>query len=150
MARRVRAQTTVIALAFALLLTGCSNQGEVAGSREIIPCSNQIRSEIREITQSQLLAFQGGRVSDAYRYFSDSFQSDIDKESFSIIAGSNYPMLINSTSIAYGECRSIVSGYAQAVVVKAGDRSHKLLYFFTGEASELSKSLKVEGITVED
>jgi hypothetical protein len=109
-----------------------------------------VRSEVQEIIQAQLAAFQGERVTDAYQYFSDNFQSDIDKESFAIIAGSNYPMLINSTSIAYGECRDINPGYAQAVVVKAEGRSHKLLYFFAGKVSELSKSLKVEGITVED
>jgi hypothetical protein len=142
-----------LALTIALLTAGCSDQGKEAGAQSIVPCSTQAKIQIKEITQIQLLAFQGERVSDAYQYFSENFQSDIDKETFAIIAGSNYPMLINSTSIAFGECRAISPGYAQAVVVKADGASHKLLYFFTGEGDVgdgESESLKIEGITVED
>jgi hypothetical protein len=147
---RIKLSVTSLALIFAFLISGCADQGEEAQSQKIIPCSAQAKSEIKDVIQIQLLAFQGERVSDAYQYFSENFQSDIDKETFAIISGTNYPMLINSTSIAFGECRAINPGYAQAVVVKAGGASHKLLYFFTGEGDEESESLKIEGITVED
>lgn len=116
--------------------------GEVA----VTPCEPADSREIQTVITSQAFAFRSRNVSGAYAYFSDNFQEDIDKERFSLIAGTNYPMLLSGGSLIFGECRMIDIGYAQAVTLTGDSGTSRLLYFL----SQADRTIKVEGITVED
>lgn len=112
---------------------------------ETVACDDSQSREIRTLVQNQSFAFRSQNVSGAYSYFSESFRSDIDVERFSLIVGTNYPMLLKGNSIAFGECRVIDIGFAQAVTVTTDDGANKLLYFIT----QANGTMAVEGITVE-
>lgn len=108
-------------------------------------CEQEESRGIQTLIQNQAFAFRAQDVTGAYAYFSDNFQSDVDKERFSLIVGTNYPMLLQGGGLAFGECRVVSIGYAQAVTLTGADASYRLLYFIT----ESDGPLKVEGITVE-
>lgn len=110
-----------------------------------VACEDGVSREIRTLIQNQAFAFRSQNVSGAYSYFSKNFQEDVDIERFSLIVGTNYPMLLSGSSLAFGECRVVSFGFAQAVTVTADDGGHQLLYFLTDAEGPIA----VEGITVE-
>jgi len=113
---------------------------------EVTQCQESDFRSVQTLIQNQVFAFKAQNVSGAYAYFSNSFQSDIDKEKFSLIVGTNYPMLLRGGTMGFGECREISIGFAQAVTLTGDSGSHRLLYFI----SKADGPIKVEGITVEN
>lgn len=110
-------------------------------------CEQSDTREIQSLIQNQAFAFKSQNVSAAYSYFSENFREDVDIERFSLIVGTNYPMLLSGSSLAFGECRVIDIGYAQAVTVTTDDsQARRLIYFLT----RVNENLAVEGITVEE
>ena len=133
----------------ASLFSGVVTSGE--DEPTIVACDEAVSREIRTLVQNQAFAFRSQNVSAAYSYFSKNFQDDVDIERFSLIVGTNYPMLLSGTSLAFGECRVVDFGFAQAVTVTADDGPHALLYFLTDTSAAGEKaSIAVEGITVEN
>ena len=146
---RYRKQLTLALVAVLILSQAASlfsgvmstNQEEVA----TVACDDAQSREIRTLVQNQAFAFRSQNVSSAYSYFSEGFRSDVDVERFSLIVGTNYPMLLSGNSLAFGECRVIDIGFAQAVTVTTDAGASKLLYFIT----KADGPAAVEGITVE-
>lgn len=134
------------ALAVSLVGQGVQSQNSAEESSKFQPCSESSSRAIRNLIQNQLAQFRAQDVSGAYQYFSAQFQKDIDKERFSLIVGTNYPMLLEGTSASFGECRIITNGFAQALTTTSPKGENKLLYFI----SERDGPIKVEGITVEE
>lgn len=147
---RYRKQLTlglVAILIFSLaasLFSGVINSG--GDEVTVTACEASDSREIQTVVTSQAFAFRSRNVSGAYAYFSSNFQEDIDKERFSLIAGTNYPMLLSGGSLIFGECRVIDIGFAQAVTLTGDSGTSRLLYFL----SQTDGAIKVEGITVED
>ncbi|MGA1279244.1 MAG: DUF4864 domain-containing protein [Candidatus Nanopelagicaceae bacterium] len=141
--------TLAIVLILILSLAASLFSGVIESSNQEVSTTACLEGETRAIQtliQNQAFAFRAQDVTGAYAYFSDNFQGDVDKERFSLIVGTNYPMLLQGGGLAFGECRVISIGFAQAVTLTGSDRSHRLLYFVT----EADGPLKVEGITVEE
>jgi hypothetical protein len=140
--------TLAIVLILILSLAASLFSGVIESSNQEVSttaCKEEKSRAVQTLIQNQAFAFRAQDVTGAYAYFSDNFQSDVDKEQFSLIVGTNYPMLLEGGGLAFGECREISIGYAQAVTLTGAERSHRLLYFIT----EADGPLKVEGITVE-
>jgi hypothetical protein len=146
---RYRKQLTLAIVAILILSLAASLFAGVieGGSEEVAtePCDQSSARTIQTLIQNQAFAFRAQDVSGAYSYFSQNFQSDIDKERFSLIVGTNYSMLLAGGALAFGECRVIKIGFAQAVTLTGESKSHRLLYFI----SSADGPIKVEGITVE-
>lgn len=145
---RYRRQITLgIVLILILSLAASLFAGVIESSNEevaITQCEPDSARSIQTLIQNQAFAFRAQDVSGAYAYFSDNFQTDVDKERFSLIVGTNYPMLLTGGALAFGECRVVDIGYAQAVTITGEGSSDRLIYFVT----EADGPLKVEGITV--
>lgn len=146
---RYRKQITLAIVLILILSLAASLFSGVIESRNeevsVTACEPSSARSIQTLIQNQAFAFRAQDVSGAYAYFSDNFQSDVDKERFSVIAGTNYPMLLSGGALAFGECRVIDIGFAQAVTLTSESASHRLIYFIT----EADGPVKVEGITVE-
>ncbi len=148
---RYRKQLTLgLVIVLILSLAASLFSGVVTSDREVtatVACEDSDAREIQNLIQNQAFSFKSQNVAAAYSYFSASFREDVDIERFSLIVGTNYPMLLSGTSLAFGECRVIDIGFAQAVTVTTDDsRARRLIYFLT----QTDGSLAVEGITVED
>jgi hypothetical protein len=148
MVRSTRSVSLFILATLTLFLSGCANSdGEnVNGSSAKQACEESTRNSIQNLINIQAQEFRAGNVSGAYRYFSSSFQADIEKEKFAVLAAENYQALLNSTAISYGECRTLEFGFAQAVTVTSGSGNEKFLYFVT----EVDGPIRIEGITIEN
>lgn len=146
---RYRKQLTLALVAVLILSLAASLfSGVVNTSSEPVaatPCEPSSSRTVQTLIQNQAFAFRSQNVSAAYAYFSKNFQEDVDKERFSLIVGTNYPMLLTGGALAFGECRVIDIGFAQAVTLSGDETSHRLLYFI----STADGPLAVEGITVE-
>jgi hypothetical protein len=135
-------------LSLTFFFSGCAKTENQVGVRSSgkVACDSSAKSSIQNLINIQAQEFRVGNVSGAYQYFSSSFQKDIDKERFSVLAAENYQALLNSTAISYGECRKLEFGFAQAVTVTSGAGNVKFLYFVT----EADGPIRVEGITIEN
>jgi hypothetical protein len=147
---RYRKQLTLALVAILILSLAASLFSGVMTSStqevETKACQESDFRAVQTLVQNQAFAFRAQNVSGAYAYFSDNFQADVDKEKFSLIVGTNYPMLLSGGTMAFGECREISIGFAQAVTLTGESGSHRLLYFI----STADGPIKVEGITVEN
>lgn len=146
---RYRKQLTIGLVALLILSLAASLFSSVLSTgtdqADPLPCEQSSARMVQSLIQNQAFAFRSQNVSAAYGYFSQNFQKDVDKERFSLIVGTNYPMLLTGGTFAFGECRVIDIGFAQAVTLAADQVTHRLLYFI----SDADGPIKVEGITVE-
>ncbi len=146
---RYRKQLTLgLVLLLILSLAASLFSGAVTSENEetqAVLCEERESREIRTLIENQAFAFRSQNVAGAYGYFSENFRKDIDVERFALIVGTNYPMLLSGTSLAFGECRVIDIGYAQGVTLTTETGTDQLLYFVTKKAGVIA----VEGITVE-
>lgn len=134
----------ILSLAASLFSGVMTSQQEKSAT---ITCDQSDVREIQNLVQNQAFSFRSQNVSAAYSFFSENFREDVDIERFSLIVGTNYPMLLSGSSLAFGECRVIDIGYAQAVTVTTDDsQARRLIYFLT----RVDGTLAVEGITVEE
>lgn len=133
----------ILSLAASLFSSVVSSQSPESAA---VACEESDARQIQTLVQNQAFSFRSQNVSAAYSFFSENFRDDVDIEKFSVIVGTNYPMLLSATSLTFGECRVIDIGFAQAVTVSTDDsEAGRLIYFLT----EVDGPLAVEGITVE-
>jgi hypothetical protein len=100
---------SAIALAFTLLLSGCSSSKNSAeGSLQIIPrlpsCSQSDIDTGSAWIKGQLAAFAQQDFKTAYSFASESFQSARSLDQFTEIITARYGFLLNATSSSIDKC----------------------------------------------
>jgi len=113
---------TAIALAFTLLLSGCSSSKNTAeGSLQIIPrlpsCSQSDIDAGSAWIKGQLAAFAQQDFKTAYSFASESFQSARSLDQFTQIITTQYGFLLNATSSSIDECTSVDKDFIFDVTV---------------------------------
>ena len=113
---------TAIALAFTLLLSGCSSSKNTAeGSLQIIPrlpsCSQSDIDAGSAWIKGQLAAFAQRDFKTAYSFASESFQSARSLDQFTQIITTRYGFLLNATSSSIDECTPVDKDFIFDVTV---------------------------------
>jgi hypothetical protein len=101
--------TTALAVAFTLLLSGCSSSSTTENARQesTTPQPSCSQSEIdggSAWIKGQLAAFANQDFESAFSFASESFQSNRSLEEFTAIISSGYGFLLNSRTNSVGEC----------------------------------------------
>jgi hypothetical protein len=109
MAKSTITTTTALAVAFALLLSGCSSSQSTqnATQESTTPQPSCSQSEIdggSAWIKGQLAAFAKQDFKSAFGFASESFQSNRSLEEFTAIISTGYGFLLNSRSNSVGEC----------------------------------------------
>jgi hypothetical protein len=109
MAKATITTVTALAVAFTLLLTGCSSSTttEKATQESSTPQSSCSQSEIdggSSWIKGQLAAFSKQDFESAYGFASKSFQSGRSLEEFTAIISSGYGFLLNSRTNTVSDC----------------------------------------------
>ena len=113
---------SAIALAFTLLLSGCSSSKNTAeGSLQIIPrlpsCSQSETDAGSAWIKGQLAAFAQQDFKTAYSFASESFQSARSLDQFTQIITTQYGFLLNATSNSIDECTPVDKDFIFDVTV---------------------------------
>ena len=113
---------SAIALAFTLLLSGCSSSKNSAeGSLQIIPrlpsCSQSDIDTGGAWIKGQLAAFAQQDFKTAYSFASESFQSARSLDQFTQIITTRYGFLLNATSSSIDECTPVDKDFIFDVTV---------------------------------
>jgi hypothetical protein len=113
---------SAIALAFTLLLSGCSSSKNSAeGSLQIIPrlpsCSQSDIDTGGAWIKGQLAAFAQQDFKTAYSFASESFQSARSLDQFTQIITTQYGFLLNATSNSIDECTPVDKDFIFDVTV---------------------------------
>lgn len=113
---------TAIALAFTLLLSGCSSSKNAAeSSLQIIPrlpsCSQSDLDAGSASIKGQLAAFAQQDFKTAYSFASDSFQSARSLDQFIQIITTRYGFLLDATSSSIDECTPVDKDFIFDVTV---------------------------------
>ena len=101
--------TTSLAVAFTLLLSGCSSSTntEKAAQESAAPQPSCSQSEIdggSAWIKGQLAAFANQDFESAFAFASESFQSNRSLEEFTAIISSGYGFLLSARTNSVGEC----------------------------------------------
>ena len=116
MAKSTITTTTALAVAFALLLSGCSSSQSTqnATQESTTPQPSCSQSEIdggSAWIKGQLAAFANQDFKSAFGFASESFQSNRSLEEFTAIISSGYGFLLNSRSNSVGKCIKEGNGF---------------------------------------
>lgn len=96
-----------------------------------IPCSSEAAAAIEQNIRSQANALKSGEFEQAYIFTSANFRATTTLKSFSAIIPSQYPMLMEFTSIDFWGCTVDYQGYTQQITVNDASGSYKMRYLMS-------------------
>lgn len=134
----------IAAGAAVLLLVGCAQKDpfeDLADGN----CNSSVAESVNQHISGQIDALADKDWELAYSFASDNFQSGVSIENFTLIIGTQYPMLIENEGYQFNECSVTGNTIKQDVNVLSGDQEFGLTYTLTVNDSVLGVESAVVG-----
>lgn len=119
-----------------LLLVGCAQKDPFENLADG-NCNSSVADSVNQHISSQIDALADKDWDLAYSFASDNFQSGVSIEDFTLIIGTQYPMLIENKGYQFNECNVADSTITQEVDVTSGKQVFSLTYSLTVNDSTL-------------
>ena len=126
----------IAASAAVLLLAGCSQESPLADLADG-NCSSAVGDSVNKHISGQIDALADKDWSLAYSFASENFQSGVSIEDFTLIIGTQYPMLIENKGYEFSDCTVTDSSITQEVGVTSGEQVFSLTYSLSVNDSTL-------------
>ena len=117
-------------------MSGCS----FANSFENVEngaCNLKQAQAVEDHISKQIVALGDENFERAYSFAAESFQEDINLESFRATIETQYPMLIKNTGFEFNKCEIIAGEVLQIVEIKSFKKNYRLNYVLTLEEESL-------------
>jgi Domain of unknown function (DUF4864) len=126
----------ITASAIMLLLVGCAQKDPF---EELVDgnCSSAVADSVNKHISGQIDALADKDWDLAYSFASENFQSGFSIEDFTLIIGTQYPMLIENKGYEFSDCTVTDSSITQEVGVTSGEQVFSLTYSLSVNDSTL-------------
>jgi hypothetical protein len=139
----------IAAGAAVLLLVGCSQKAPFADMADG-DCTASQADLVNTHISNQIDALADNDWDLAYTFASDTFQSNVSVEDFSLVINAQYPMLVENKGYEFSDCSIADSAITQEVSVTSGDQVYSLTYTLTVNDSDLGvESAVVSKVTAQ-
>ena len=126
----------IAACASLLLLVGCSQKSALANLADG-NCTGAVADLVDKHVSGQIDALADKDWESAYSFASENFQSGVSIEDFTLIIGTQYPMLIENKGYEFSDCTVTDSSITQEVGVTSGEQVFSLTYSLSVNDSTL-------------
>jgi hypothetical protein len=126
----------IAACASLLLLVGCSQKSALANLADG-NCTGAVADLVDKHVSGQIDALADKDWESAYSFASENFQSGVSVEDFTLIIGTQYPMLIENKGYEFSDCTVTDSSITQEVGVTSGEQVFSLTYSLSVNDSTL-------------
>ncbi|MGA0003750.1 MAG: DUF4864 domain-containing protein [Candidatus Nanopelagicales bacterium] len=126
----------IAASAAVLLLAGCAQKDpfeDLADGN----CTSAQAESVNQHISGQIDALADKDWESAYSFASENFQSGVSVDDFTLIIGTQYPMLIENKGYEINECNVVNGTITQEVGVTSGEQVFSLTYSLSVNDSTL-------------